>query len=89
MSARAKQNPRTLRAVAVLLLVGHWLDLYVMVVPARRPVPELGPLEVLVPLAYASMAYLVVLRGLSQAPLVPVNDPILADERLRGAHGHA
>jgi hypothetical protein len=89
MSARAKQNPRTLRAVAVLLLAGHWLDLYVMVMPARRATPEIGPLEVLVPLAYASLAYLVVVRGLSQAPLVPVNDPIVADERLRGAHGHA
>jgi hypothetical protein len=89
MSARAKQNPRTLRAVSVLLLVGHWLDLYVMVVPARRPVPEFGPLELFVPLAYASLAYLVVVRSLSQAPLVPVNDPIVAHERLHGAHGHA
>jgi hypothetical protein len=35
------------------------------------------------------MAYLLVLRSLSRAPLVPVNDPILAAERLQGAHGHA
>jgi hypothetical protein len=89
MSARAKQNPARLRWISVLLLVGHWLDLYVMVMPAKRETPELGPLELLVPLAYASLAYLVVLRGLSQAPLVPVNDPILAAERLHGAHGHA
>jgi hypothetical protein len=89
MSARAKQNPRTLFAMAVLLLGGHWLDLYVMVAPSKQPSPELGPLELLVPLAYGSLAYLVVLRGLSQAPLVPMNDPILAHERLHGAHGHA
>jgi hypothetical protein len=89
MSARAKQNPQRLRTVAVLLLVGHWLDLYVMIVPSRREAPAFGPLEVLVPLACASMAYLIVLRGLSRAPLVPVNDPILAAERLQGAHGHA
>jgi hypothetical protein len=89
MSARAKQNPKRLQAVAALLVVGHWLDFYLMVVPSKQAVPEVGPLELLVPLAYGSMAYLVVLRGLSQAPLVPVNDPILAHERLHGAHGHA
>jgi hypothetical protein len=40
----------------------------------------------MVPVACASLAYLVVLRGLTQAPLVPINDPILADDRLHGAH---
>ena len=89
MSARAKQSPRRLRAVAALLLVGHWLDLYVMVMPAKWHAPRLGPIEVMVPLAFASLAYLVVTRALSQAPLVPVNDPILAADRLRSARGHA
>jgi hypothetical protein len=88
MSARAKQNPGTLGAVAVLLLVGRWLDLYVMIVPSRLPVPAFGPLDVLVPVAGASMAYLLVQSGLSQAPLVPLNDPIVAADRLQGAHGH-
>ena len=86
MSSRAKQSPRALQAVAVVLLVGHWLDLYVMIVPSKRSAPEIGVLELMVPVACASLAYLVVLRGLTQAPLVPINDPILADDRLHGAH---
>jgi len=81
MSARAKKDPRTLVVVSSVLLFGRWLDLYVMIMPSKWQVPRVGLLEVMTPVAIGSLAYLVVLRGLFQAPLVPLHDPILAADR--------
>jgi hypothetical protein len=62
MSARAKQNPSVLCAVSVLLLAGHWLDLYVMVMPSRWPAPRVGVLELAVPTFLAALSYVVLHR---------------------------
>ncbi len=89
MSARAKRNRNRLLAVAGVLLLGHWLDLYLMVMPAKRETPVFGVYELAIAAAYASLAYVIVVRALFRAPLVPVNDPIVTYDRRRGAHGHA
>lgn len=52
LSALAKRDGKILAAVASVMLVGRWLDLYLMVVPAAGAapaigVPEVGPLLVL------------------------------------------
>lgn len=74
----SKRSPRVLASVSVLLLVGHWLDLFIMVVPARSPAPEFGALEILLATGAAGLAALLFLRALSRAPLVPTNDPLRA-----------
>jgi len=81
LSREAKRNVRVLTAVCVLLLIGHWLDLYLLIMPDLWSAPVAGPLEALVPLGYAALCALLVARGLAQAPLVPLNDPYL-DESL-------
>jgi hypothetical protein len=83
MSVKAKKNPRVLAAVSVALLVGRWLDLYVMIMPASGRPPQLGLLEVAIFAGYVSLAFLLVVRNLQRAPLCPVNDPVLADEASR------
>jgi hypothetical protein len=85
MSARAKRSPRVLGAVSALVLAGRWLDLYVMVMPSRWSGPRFGVIEIAVIAACGSLAYLVLLHGLSRAPLVPMHDPLLAAD----GHGHA
>ena len=85
MSARAKRNPRVLGAVSALVLAGRWLDLYVMVMPSRWSGPRFGVIEIAVIAACGSLTYLVLLHGLSRAPLVPMHDPLLAAD----GHGHA
>jgi hypothetical protein len=77
----AKRNARVLGGVSALLLVGHWLDLYLLIMPETVQVPVLGPLEVLLPLGYAGLFVYLTARGLGQAPLVPLGDPRL-DESL-------
>jgi hypothetical protein len=83
MSARAKRSPRVLFAVSSLLLAGHWLDLYVMVMPSKWAAPRLGILEMSMPVFCASLSYLVFVHTFFRVPVVPMHDPLLA------AEGHA
>jgi hypothetical protein len=75
----AKRSARVLAAVCVLLLAGHWLDLYLLIMPETWSGPMAGPLEAIIPLAYASVFVFLVARALGQAPLVPRHDPYLAE----------
>jgi hypothetical protein len=78
----AKRSARVLAAVCVVLLVGHWLDLYLVIMPETWSGPMAGPLEAMIPLGYAGLFFYIVARALTQAPLVPRHDPYL-EESLR------
>ena len=82
----AKCNPRVLRIVCLLLLAGHWLDLYMLIMPETGASPRFGFPEVAIAAGYAALMYLVFMRSLRSAPIVPLHDPILAYERLHPAH---
>ena len=84
LSIRTKRTPRVLKTVAILLLFGHWLDLYLLVMPAIWTTPEIGVLEVTIAAGYVALLFLIFTRSLGKAPLVPCNDPILAYERWHG-----
>lgn len=86
ISRRAKSNTRTLRLICILLLGGHWLDLYLLIMPAMWPAPRLGLFEIATAAGFAALVYLVFIHALGRAPLVPVNDPVLAYERLHPIH---
>jgi hypothetical protein len=83
----SKRSATTLVRVAVVILVGRWLDLYLMIVPphaAHRPpfgAWEIGP--VVAAVATAGLAFIYYLR---QAPVVPVRDPLLAESLRAGQH---
>lgn len=40
LSARAKRNSRIMLQIAVIVLVGHWLDLYIMILPTAQAVGD-------------------------------------------------
>jgi hypothetical protein len=83
LSARAKQKPKILIGVSLLLLAGHWLDLYLLIMPSFRRTPGLGLAEPAIACGYLALVYLLFARGLARAPLVPLNDPILNYEEAR------
>lgn len=78
---RAKCSAGILGAVALAVLAGRWLDLYLMVCPSQAGVgPQPGAIEAGLLLGAAGVFGWVVLRALERAPLVPVRDPFEAME---------
>ena len=84
LSVRAKCTGTVLKTIAVLLLCGHWLDLYLLVMPSVWKAPGIGFTEIAIAGGCIALLFLVFVRALNQASLVPLNDPILAFERLHG-----
>ncbi len=76
----AKRNPKVLVQVCVVVLLGRWLDLYLMIVPAVSPAqPLLGFLYAGLIAGAGGFFFLTFLRALCRTPLVPVNDPFLVE----------
>jgi hypothetical protein len=88
LSVRAKCTTELLKVITVLLLCGHWLDLYLLVTPSVWKTPRIGFVEIAIAAGYAALIFLVVVRGLGKAALVPVNDPVLGFERLHSFAHH-
>ena len=80
MPRRAKRHPPVMFAVAVTVLVGHWVDLHVMIVPSASDA-SLWPsvLDVAISLGAIGLAIGVVTHALNRSPIVPVGDPGLAE----------
>ena len=75
----AKRNRRVLAIVSIVVLVGRWLDLYLMVLPpVHGDHPRIGPSELGMVAAGVGLFGLGVIQALRSAPIVPVGDPDLA-----------
>jgi hypothetical protein len=75
----AKRNPQVLKWVAVTVLVGHWLDLYVLVAPPVLARVRVGLPEILITAGYSSLFFLLMTRALARAPLLARSDPYLGE----------
>jgi hypothetical protein len=56
LSRRTKRQASVLAAVAALLLVGRWIDVYLTVMPQTLRTPAFGAAELLIAGAYAGAA---------------------------------
>jgi hypothetical protein len=76
----AKRSETSLLRVAGLLLLGRWLDVYLMVTPSAQPEHAgVGAIDALVFLGFASIFLLVVTRALRSRPVVARGDPYLVE----------
>jgi hypothetical protein len=75
----AKRNRRVLAAVAASVLVGRWIDLYLMILPpivGERAMPGLSELGMFA--GGAGLFGLLLAHTLQAAPIIPAGDPDLA-----------
>jgi hypothetical protein len=78
MSRDAKRHAGILTTVGLIILAGHWLDVYIMVSAGSLGVnAKLGFLEVGMALLIAGGFIYIILNNLTKSPLTPVNHPFL------------
>lgn len=78
MSRDAKRHFGILTFVGLIILIGHWLDVYIMVSAGSLGAnAQLGLIEIGMALMVLGGFTYVVLNNLTKAPLTPVNHPFL------------
>ena len=78
MSRDAKRNYYFIVIVGCIILVGHWLDVYDMVMPATvKGNHHLGLIEIGTALGFVGLLIFVVHRALAKAPLMVQKHPYL------------
>ena len=85
MRRSSKRNYTVLTFMSVLLLVGHWLDFYQMVMPSAMKdeqgvthVPNILP-DLGIALGFIGLIMFVTARTLAKYPLIPKNHPFLKE----------
>ncbi|HXG94651.1 MAG TPA: nitrate/nitrite transporter [Blastocatellia bacterium] len=79
ISRKAKRNESWLMTACIIVLAGHWLDLYLMILPTSGASWMIGVVDVALVLGFASLFIQTVLAALRQVPLVPTHDPYLVE----------
>lgn len=78
MSRDAKRHAGILSFVGVIILVGHWLDVYIMISAGSLGAQaKIGFMEIGLALLCLGFFIRTILNNLTKAPLTPVNHPFL------------
>ena len=86
MTASAKRNPRTLQRACILILLGHWIDLYWLIAPASAGSTPIPVFWQVAPSFLALAVFgMVFIHFLARGPAIPVGDPTLQES----LHRHA
>lgn len=76
----AKRSEYVLLRVAVIVLAGHWIDLWVGIMPYALPDgPGFSFFEIGTTLGFGAAFLLVFFKALERAPLVPLRDPYIQE----------
>jgi hypothetical protein len=78
MSREAKRHAGILTFVGCIILLGHWLDIYILVSAGSMGAQaSIGFLEIGLALVGTGFFIRMILKNLTKAPLTPVNHPFL------------
>ncbi|MGC1390036.1 MAG: hypothetical protein WA816_03280 [Bacteroidales bacterium] len=76
----SKRNINWVSFIAAILLIGHWLDYWLLIMPAgAAEKATIGVFEICMTLIYACIFVFIVLRSLAQRPMVVKNDPFIKE----------
>jgi hypothetical protein len=77
---RSKRQTGWMAVIATVMLAGHWLDYWLMIMPAAaEDKAAIGLLEVFMTVFYLGMFLFIVLKSISRSPLIVKNDPFLEE----------
>ncbi|MEN7546927.1 quinol:cytochrome C oxidoreductase [Rapidithrix thailandica] len=80
MTRDAKRKIILLKIVCVIVLIGHWLDFYLMVTPGTlKGHGNFGFLEIGLTMIYLAVFAFVVANALTKLPLIPKKHPMLEE----------
>ena len=79
ISRKAKRNEMLVGVACVTVLIGHWLDLYLMIFPALGASSMIGVVDLVLVAGFAAGFFLIFTNGLSRVSLTPVHDPYLSE----------
>ncbi|NOZ46737.1 MAG: quinol:cytochrome C oxidoreductase [Chlorobi bacterium] len=80
MSRGSKMKTSILATIAAIILIGHWIDLYLVIMPGSvGNSASVGFLEIGLSIGYAGLFLYVIFNSLTKASLVPVNHPFLEE----------
>ncbi|MEX1002564.1 MAG: quinol:cytochrome C oxidoreductase [Crocinitomicaceae bacterium] len=82
MSREAKRSPGILMFVCLVIIIGHWGDVFMLITPgAMGEHGKIGILEVGLFMTFAGVFTYFVLNTLTKAPLMPKNHPYLDESK--------
>jgi len=82
MSDSAKRNAGILMTVCVIIIIGHWADVYMLVTPGTMGEHgSIGFMEIGLFMAFAGLFVYFIMNTLTKAPLVPQNHPYLDESK--------
>ncbi|MBI3134806.1 MAG: quinol:cytochrome C oxidoreductase [Bacteroidetes bacterium] len=82
MSREAKRNTGILAVVCLIILLGHWTDVYMLITPGTMgEFGCIGFIEVGFLLLFAGVFTFFILNTLTKAPLMPKNHPYLDESK--------
>jgi len=80
MTRNSKRQLIFVKIVAVIVLVGHWIDYFLMVTPGTMKFDgSLGFIEIGTTMIFSAMFLFVVLSNLAKVPLIAKNHPLLEE----------
>jgi hypothetical protein len=81
MMRNAKRNPKVLILAGSIILIGHWISCYLMVMPGilQGATTSIGLLEIGTTMAFAGIFIYTVLNAFSKANLYAVNHPYILE----------
>ncbi len=80
MTRNSKRIPWILGLAAIIVLIGHWIDYFLVIMPGTTGgIIEIGFFEVGLTLGYLGFFLYVVFYSLTKANLIPVNHPFFKE----------
>ena len=86
LSRSAKQSAGWLLSACVVILLGHWIDLYVLIFPAFEHNVLVSLVDVAIVIGFASLFLQAFVGGLRKSALIPENDPYLEESLWHEPH---